>query len=60
MSIAALRRLAVAEIGLECWYILVGLAGLRAGRAVEATPRTAGRNTLAIEAILADFERIRV
>lgn len=58
MSIEALCRLDVAESGLACWYILLGLTGRRAGRAVDATPLTAGRRTLAIEAILADFRRI--
>jgi hypothetical protein len=35
-----------------CWYILLGLAGLTAGRAVDVALWTAGRSILAIEAIM--------
>lgn len=45
------------EGGGYCWYILVGMTGLRAGRAVDAAPLTAGRSALAIEDILAFAER---
>ena len=35
-----------------CWYILLSLAGLRVGRAVDVALWTEGRNTLAIEAMV--------
>jgi hypothetical protein len=35
-----------------CWYILLCLAGLKAGRAVDVALWSAGRNTLATEAIM--------
>jgi len=49
-------RLAVAERGRACWYILVGLTVLSCGRAVDVALWTTGRNTLAIEAILLYFK----
>lgn len=52
MSTGSLRRRAVADRGLACWYILLSLAGLRAGRAIDVALWTAGRNTLAIEAMV--------
>jgi hypothetical protein len=52
MSTVSLRLREVADNGLACWYILLGLAGLTAGRAVDVALWTAGRSILAIEAIM--------
>lgn len=70
MSIGAFRRLEVAERSLalhsplvgsrsfvpitHCWYVLVSLAGWIDGRAFDVAPLTAGRSTLAIEAIIGE------
>jgi len=43
-----------------CWYILLGLADLTAGRAVDVALWTAGRNILAIEAMVMYFKQRRM